>query len=232
MKIFAIGDLHLSFDPRVDKPMDVFGPEWKNHAERVRESWLNTVGEQDTVLIPGDISWGLKADEAAMDLAWVHSLPGEKILSKGNHDLWWTSAHKLNGLYGDMHFLQNTAFPIGDGIFAAGTRGWTCPGSEGFTEHDEKIYHREVLRLRMSLDDAVKQGAEEIIAMLHYPPTNEAGQGSDFTKALREYGVKTCVYGHLHGERNFRRGIQGYFNGVDYHLVSLDHLMAMPLRIR
>ena len=130
-----------------------------------------------------------------------------------------------------MNFMHNEAYMIGD-LAICGTRGWNCPGTDGFDEHDRKIYDRELLRLRASLDDGVKKGAKEIIGVLHYPPTNDNHQVSGFTELMTEYGVKLCVYGHLHGKDKFRRGLQGVLNGVEYKLVSLDYLNADPLRIR
>lgn len=119
MKIFAIGDLHLSFDERIEKPMDVFGPRWVNHYQRVREHWEAMVGSEDVVIIPGDVSWGLRQEEALADFAWIHQLPGHKVITKGNHDLWWTSVTKLNKLYDDITFLQNHCFPAGRAAVAA-----------------------------------------------------------------------------------------------------------------
>ncbi|MGN0709428.1 MAG: metallophosphoesterase [Anaerovoracaceae bacterium] len=231
MKIYALGDTHLSLGPGVDKPMEVFGSEWEDHAERLRKNWMEKITPDDTVLICGDISWGLRLDEAMPDLEFLHGLPGEKVLTKGNHDLWWTSVSKLNGLHDDMIFLQNKAFEVSDGICVCGTRGWTCPGSDGFEEHDEKIYEREVGRLRLSLEDAEKKNASEKICMLHYPPTNEHFQPSGFTDLMTEHGVKLCIYGHLHGHDAWRRGIRGILNGVDYRLVSLDHIKCDPVLI-
>ncbi len=246
MGIFAIGDLHLSFDKRIAKPMDIFGKMWENHGEKVKGYWLDCVSENDIVIIPGDISWGLKLGEAMADLEWIHNLPGKKIITKGNHDLWWTSISKLNELFSDIYFLQNESIGVSNlnsikgnilsdkekGIFICGTRGWICPGTEGFSEHDEKIYLRELLRLQMSLDDAKNKGAKEIIVALHYPPTNDKHQLSGFTRLLSEYNVKTCIYGHLHGKDTFARGLQGTLNGVEYKLVSLDYLKCKPLKIR
>jgi len=202
-----------------------------NHHERVKEHWERMVSAEDVVLIPGDISWGLREEEALADLAWIDALPGKKILFKGNHDLWWTTVSRLNKHFADMTFLQNKACMIADRIAVCGSRGWICPGTDGFTEHDQKIYNREVLRLEMSLEDAKKQGAEVILAALHYPPTNDKMQGSGFTELLSRYGVKTCVYGHLHGKEAFKNGIRGIYNGVEYKLVSLDYLEGEPALI-
>ena len=260
MKIFAIGDLHLSFDPRLEKPMDIFGGGWVGHTEKLYQNWNEAVREEDLVIICGDISWALRPDEAICDLDWIHALPGKKLFFKGNHDLWWTSIGKLNKLYedGSMQFMQCNAQilempadanaagavrPCAESSAAddaayrpkklaiCGSRGWNCPGTDGFSAHDHKIYDREVLRLKMSLDDAKRQGADEILAVLHFPPTNEMHQASDFTRLLESCGVKKCIYGHLHGKDNFKRGFQGVMNGVEYSLVSLDYLQARPKEV-
>ena len=228
MNLYAIGDLHLSFDERIEKPMDIFGPRWKNHYRKLEEKWREIVTENDAVIIPGDISWGLRLDEALADLEWVNNLPGKKILTKGNHDLWWMGVGKLNRLHDDMFFLQNTSVETSPGVYVCGSRGWICPGTEGFGEHDEKIYKRELLRLEFSLKEAQKHNPKAIIAALHYPPTNDKMQGSGFTDLMERYGVKTCIYGHLHGKEAFKNGMQGVFNGVEYRLVSLDYLECTP----
>ena len=228
MKIFAIGDPHLSFDERIEKPMDVFGEGWKDHSTRLKERWESIVSPEDIVMIIGDISWGLRLDEAMADLTWIHELPGKKIITKGNHDLWWVSTNKLNTLFDDVTFLQNHAYMVTPEIAVCGTRGWICPGTVGFDDHDNKIYERELLRLRMSLDDAKEQGAEEIIACTHYPPMNDKFQTSGFTQLMTEYKVKQCLYGHLHGKEAFKNGFQGLLNGTRYRLVSLDDVKCEP----
>ena len=230
MSIYAIGDLHLSFSEGVEKPMDMFGPEWVNHAERLKENWTLTVSEQDTVILAGDISWGLKLPETLPDLDWIDALPGKKVIIKGNHDLWWTSINKLSNLYEGIHFVQNNYYEA-EGLAICGTRGWICPGDNDFTLHDEKIYKRELMRLKFSLEEAKKAGFETILGALHFPPTNDKMQGSGFTELFTEYGVKKVVYGHLHGKESFSKGLAAVFNGVSYHLVSLDKLKCEPLRI-
>lgn len=227
MSIYAIGDLHLSFSERVEKPMDLFGPEWVNHAERLKENWMRTVSADDTVIIVGDISWGLHLEEAFPDLDWIEALPGNKVLIKGNHDLWWNSITKLKVLYDKLFFVQNSFFPAG-GVAICGTRGWICPGDNDFTVHDEKIYKRELIRLRFSLEEAVNAGYTELIGALHFPPTNDKLQGSGFTELFSEYGVKKVVYGHLHGKEAFSNGLEAIFNGVEYKLVSIDKLKCEP----
>ena len=232
MSIYAIGDLHLSFDERIQKPMDIFGRHWENHYEKVEDAWTDMISEEDTVIIAGDVSWGLKLDEAMADLVWISKLPGKKVIIKGNHDLWWTSISKLNKLDENMFFLQNSCFEVDEKTGICGSRGWICPGTEGFDSHDNKIFNRELIRLEMSLKEAKAKGKENIIVALHYPPTNDKMQDSEFTKLLTEYGVSTCVYGHLHGKEAFKKGIKGRLNGVEYKLVSLDFLDGKPELVR
>ena len=227
MKIFAIADLHLSMDARIEKPMDIFGSRWQNHAENVANHWNRLVTREDVVILPGDISWGLRQEEAMADLAWIHQLPGTKVITKGNHDLLWTSVSKLNKLFDDITFLQNKCYMAGS-VAVCGSRGWVCPGSDGFSAHDKKIYERELIRLGLSLDEAKRQGAEHIVAALHFPPTNDKLQPSGFTALMAEHGVKTCVYGHLHGKDAFKNGLKGRLDGVEYRLVSLDFLEGKP----
>ena len=142
MSIYAIGDLHLSFAPEVEKPMDLFGKAWKDHAERLKRNWLEMIKPEDTVIIPGDISWGLRMSEAIPDLDWIDALPGKKLIFKGNHDLWWQSISKLNNMYDSIHFVQNTACEV-EGYYICGSRGWIGPGHDDYKEADEKIYKRE-----------------------------------------------------------------------------------------
>lgn len=230
MKIFAIADLHLSFNENIDKPMDMFGKGWENHAARLRENWERLVSEDDLVLIPGDVSWALRIDEAMADFEWIHDLPGTKIISKGNHDLWWSRIKYLNSLYDDIIFLQNECCVVpGANIVIAASRGWPYPGSDEYSAHDEKIYARELGRMRMGLDAAKKEAPDaRIIACLHYPPAGPSGKATAFTDLLEEYGVWKCIYGHLHGMPAFTTGIRGEVRGVEYMLTSLDYLGAVP----
>jgi len=230
MKIFAIADLHLSFNENINKPMDIFGPGWENHSERLREYWLENVSAEDIVLIPGDLSWGLKIEEAMADFEWIHGLPGMKIISKGNHDLWWGRINYLNSLYEDVVFLQNDCYEVpGEDIVITASRGWPYPGSDEYTEHDEKIYARELGRMKLGLDAArSKAPGSRIIVCMHYPPSDASGRRTAFTDILEEYGVWKCIYGHLHGNASFRRGIRGIVRGIEYQLVSLDYIGAVP----
>lgn len=231
MKIWAIGDLHLSHSENVDKPMGIFGQGWENHDKRLYEAWLECVEEDDIVMIPGDISWALRLEDAIPDFEWLHSLPGTKLISKGNHDLWWNRINYLNSLYDDIRFLQNDCYYVEqNNIVVVATRGWPYPGSIEYSQHDAKIYRREMLRLKMGLDKAVKLNKvdERLVVSLHYPPTDATGKSTEFTDVLEEYGVSDCVYGHLHGGQAFLSAVRGEHRGVKYHLVSLDYLESRP----
>ena len=226
MKLFALADLHLSGS--VDKPMDVFGPQWDNHHARIKEAWLDTVGKNDLVLIPGDISWAMQLQEAQEDLDAIAQLPGRKLLLRGNHDYWWSSLSKLRAaLPSGMQVIQNDAVLL-DGHVFCGTRGWTFPTpQQNLGEQDEKVYQRELLRLKMSLDQAVKLGGKDITVMLHFPPLFADGVGTAFTEILKAYPVRSVVYGHLHGA-GIKIAFEGEREGIDYHLVSCDALAFCP----
>ena len=229
-KLFAIADTHLSFS--TDKPMGVFGDSWKSHAERLAEAWREDVSEGDTVIVAGDISWALKPAESIADLDFLHGLPGSKLLVRGNHDPWWQGIKRLNAMYGDMRFLQNDHVMFRDGLAICGSRGWGLPGLEDYGEDDEKILARELLRLEMSLEDAVKAGAEDILCAMHFPPALTPANTSPFTELIERYPVSQVIYGHLHGPQAFRKGIQGEHRGIRYILVSSDFLDFRPLRIK
>lgn len=231
MSIYAIADLHLSFNPKVDKPMDLYGGVWINHAEKLKKNWQEMIKQEDTVILAGDISWGLKLSEAMEDFQWIHELPGNKVIFKGNHDLWWSGIGRLNQLFDSITFVQNTAYEA-EGCFLCGSRGWVCPGNDDFTKQDEKIYKRELLRLKMSVDEASSKKAKEMIGVLHFPPSARSATGSDFTDIFQDAGASTVVYGHLHGEEAFKTGLKGNYNGVNYQLVSLDYLKCKPLLIK
>jgi len=231
MSIYAISDLHLSFSENVQKPMDIFGGEWLSHTDRVKTNWEEIITKDDTVIVGGDISWALKFEDAIADLEWIQKLPGNKIFIKGNHDLWWNSIKKLNSLFGtEMRFIQNDFYEA-EGIAICGSRGWLCPGDEDYTEQDEKIYNRELLRLRSSFAAAKSAGFSKIIGVLHFPPTNDKFQGSGFTDLFSEFQVARVFYGHLHGAEGFRRGPKGTIDGTEYKLISLDYLKCIPYRV-
>lgn len=236
MSIFAISDLHLSLSG--EKPMDIYGGEWINHTEKLKKNWLECIGPEDTVILAGDSSWALRLPDAMEDLMWISRLPGKKVFVKGNHDLWWSSINKLNKLDEHMFFLQNNFFEV-EGYAICGSRGWVCPGDNDFTAQDEKIYKRELGRLKLSLEAAAHAGygvkdaygRSNIIGALHFPPTNDTLQGSGFTELFEEYGVRKVVYGHLHGRDAYGNGLQGIKNFVEYKLTSIDYLKCIPYQI-
>lgn len=229
MKIYAIGDLHLATD--VDKPMNIFGPKWHGHQKKIIENWKNTISSEDVVLIPGDISWGMRLFEAQSDLKCIDSLPGKKILIRGNHDYWWEKITHLNTLYKSIYFLQNTSVEVAPNIWVCGSRGWICPGENTFDPQDEKIYLRECQRLTLSLEHARQRGAKQIIVLLHYPPTNNQQEPSLFTELITSYPVTHVVYGHLHDEQSHLQCLQGIYNARCYHLVAADYLNFTPKEI-
>ena len=224
MSIFALGDPHLSFGN--DKPMDVF-PGWGNYVERLEANWRAVVKENDVVVIPGDISWAMSLADAEQDLAFLHDLPGTKVLLKGNHDYWWGTAKKMNAFFAEKGFtslkiLFNNAFRFGD-FTVCGTRGWFYDAE---TDADKKVLLREQGRLRLSLAAAKELGGEPLV-FLHYPPVSVTQECAELTDVLREAGIKRCFYGHLHGpSRQFAR--IGDFDGIAFSLVSADHLGFCP----
>lgn len=223
MRVFAIADPHLS---RVDpKPMDVFGPAWEGHPERFFAGWRRVVADDDLVLVPGDISWAMRFEDALYDLEDIAALPGKKVLLRGNHDYWWPSISKLRaGLPERMYAIQNDALEI-DGVVVAGTRGWICPGSHGFDEKDEKIYRREVERLGLSLRAAERLEGRFFVVMLHYPPTNPRLEPSAFLDAIACAEPDALVFGHVHGARE---PVLDQMPGVDVHFVAADALAFEP----
>ena len=229
MSVFAIGDLHLPGHEQ--KPMDVFGSQWDRHFETISENWKQKITDDDIVLIPGDISWAMQLAEAVDDLKAIANLPGTKLLLRGNHDYWWSSLTKLRAVLPEkMHVIQNDAMRFGDHVFC-GTRGWNFPTpQQTLNAQDEKVYLRELARLRMSLDQARRLGGDEVTVMLHFPPLFADGIGTAFTEILEEYAVKRVVYGHLHGA-GIKIGFEGMREGISYHLVSCDALDFDPVCI-
>ena len=229
MAIWAIADLHLSHDQ--EKPMDIFGPLWENHAAKIAANWRRVVGEEDLVIVAGDISWAMQLSGALADLDWLAALPGRKLLLRGNHDYWWSTITKVRAaLPPGMAALQNDHYVFGEWA-VCGSRGWLCPGEEGFdSEHDEKIYRRELVRLELSLESARRAGHERIIAALHYPPFNRQASPSGFTELLERYGVSYCVYGHIHDEGR-EKLFQGRRGGVNYIFVAADGVGFTPVPV-
>ncbi len=229
MKIFALSDFHLS--AAVNKPMDVFGVNWEGHWEKIRANWLETVTDEDVVLSAGDTSWGMNIREALPDLKAIDGLPGKKFIIRGNHDYWWSSYAKIKSLgLESINFIQNNALICGDYVFC-GTRGWTVP-EEGETDsEDKKIFDRELIRLKLTLDAAAKIADGKIIVLLtHYPPFDSTFTDSPFTELISKYPVSKVVYGHLHGNHGrFSASVDK--NGTEYILTSCDFLSFKPLRI-
>ncbi len=221
--IFALSDTHLG-----KKPMDKFGAEWIKHSEKIKQNWLKTVSDSDIVLIPGDISWAMSFEDAKEDLNFIASLTGKKILLRGNHDYWWKSVSKLNNTYSKygMYFLQNDCFVIEDGLGVCGARLWTKDKDD-----DLKIYEREIVRARISLEMSKCKNCDKIIFISHFPPLYNNGEETEINEMLSEYPVIKAVYGHLHGRDNFDYGFKGFKNGIEYKLVSADFVNFKPERI-
>lgn len=219
MAVFAISDLHL---PARQKPMDIFGPHWENHFERIAADWRARVTEADIVLLPGDLTWAMHLEEALEDLGRVGELPGRKLILRGNHDYWWSSIGRVRrALPEGMYAIQNDVLQL-DGMLFAGSRGWIIPMGDNADENDVRIYNRERLRLEMSLKAARRMDANApLIAMMHYPPLMD--QVAGFSDILEAYGVCDCVYGHLHGA-GLNGAVRGMRGSVRYHQVSCDGL--------
>lgn len=222
MAIFALSDLHLPLG--VEKPMDIFGGRWDNYVEKIEYEWKKAICEDDYVIINGDFSWATYLDDAINDFKFLSLLPGVKLISKGNHDYWWSTLKKMsefleNNNIANIHFLQNNAILCGDTAVCA-ARGWITPRDKSFKADDEKIYNRELMRFETSLKEAGKL-SDRIIAALHYPPDDK------FKSLCDEYGVYKTVYGHLHGKR-----AEDYVCNYDnFYLVSADFLRFKPMRL-
>ena len=229
MRVFAISDVHLSLGVE-NKSMDVFGTGWARHIQRLQEGWRDTVAPGDLVLLAGDISWAMYRQDAREDLFFLHTLPGTKVLLRGNHDFWWSGYSKvLSMLPPSLKAVQNNALRLGD-ICICGTRGWTAPGTAGFSEEeDRKLFEREKVRLRLSLEQLPKDGTLNL-CMLHYPPFTEKGEPTDMVHILEEYPVQLVVYGHLHGKSGWS-AFQGLYGETEYHFTSADALHFVPKRI-
>lgn len=229
MALYAMSDLHLSHYN--EKPMDIFDTVWSNHTEKILKNWNSTVSECDTVIVNGDLSWGMNMEEVKPDLDFISKLNGNKIFIQGNHDYFWNSTSKLNTLYDNMYFLKNNFIKY-DNYAICGARGWICPGDSRYTDHDNKIYLREAGRLKMSLDMAVSNGyTENIIVAMHYPPTNDKCENSQFIEIFKKYKIKKVIYGHLHGVNKYKNSLTGNVNGIEYLLVSADYLNFKPIKI-
>ena len=223
MAIYTISDLHLSLG--MDKPMDIFGDNWENHEKKIRSNWIKKVKENDLVLLPGDFSWATYIEDAKKDFEYLNQLPGKKLLLKGNHDYWWGSLTKMRKFleennFKNIDFIYNNSY-LWENKIIVGTRGWA--EQEG---SPEKIIRRENVRLQLSLQDGItKYGDDkEIIVCMHYPPfTKYEEETLSFVKTMKKYNVKTCIYGHIHGEAG-KDAIQGEINGIKYIMTSSDQI--------
>lgn len=229
MSLFAIADLHLSLG--TDKPMDVFEG-WKDYVSRLKKNWIAAVGDKDTVVIAGDISWAMKLENAVQDFLFIDSLPGRKLILKGNHDYWWSTKKKIEEFLQTNHFssieiIHNNAAVVGD-IAVCGTRGWLYDAESA---EDKKIVSREVGRLNTSLDEAEKTGKKPIV-FLHYPPVYDVMECREIMDVLVNRGVSECYFGHIHGIAAAKRTPAGEYRGVGMHLISCDYLGFMPFLVK
>ena len=237
MSLYTIADLHLSTHDKTNKSMEVFGKSWADYMTRIENNWRHLVTEEDTVIIPGDVSWALSLEEAESDLLFIDSLPGKKILGKGNHDFWWSTMRKHQTFFEakgieSISFLFNNAHLVGDYIIA-GTRGWyndedaqNAPDNADF----EKLTNRENLRLKTSLAEARRLKEEnpeaEIVVFMHFPPFWNGKASDGLIAILKEYGIKRLYFGHIHG--NYSVPAQFTYEGIEMHLISADYLKFIP----
>ena len=228
MSVYTIADLHLSFG--TDKPMDVFSG-WTNYTERIEKNWQKLVTENDTVVIAGDISWAMDIKETYADFDFINRLNGKKIIIKGNHDYWWTTKSKMDKYISENGFdtisiLHNNYF-VSDGIALCGSRGWFYDAE---SDADKKILNREVGRLRMSIEPALKDGYDPVV-FLHYPPIYNNIECDEIMQVLKEYNIKKCFYGHIHGGNAAKKSFNGERYGIKFKLVACDFLGFMPLSV-
>lgn len=229
MSLFVIGDLHLALNE--DKPMNIFGDNWLNHDEKIKKDWKSKVTEKDTVILVGDFSWSMHLKDTIKDFEFLNSLPGKKILLKGNHDLWWTTVTNMKNFlkennFQNIDFLHNNSFLIENKIIT-GTRGWTLNTED--PENSKKIIKRECMRLKMSIEQGIKLYGEdkEVIVFMHYPPITNINvlknETTDFMKIMMDYNIKRCFYGHLHGN-SIKDAVEENINGIELKLISSDGL--------
>lgn len=239
MSLFVISDLHLSTGAGTDKSMEVFGKRWKNYVERIETNWKQLVSPEDTVVVPGDISWAMTLEEARDDFAFLNSLPGQKIISKGNHDFWWATQAKIDAFFAEHHFdtircLHNNAH-FAEGFLICGSRGWyndpdinSIPSGTDY----EKIVRRESMRLEASLTFAEKNfpdsGAEKLV-FLHFPPIFQDFRCEEILAVMKKHNVQRCFYGHIHGPRSFP--LTFLDDGITFSLVAADQIEFIPRHI-
>ncbi|MBR4626351.1 MAG: metallophosphoesterase [Ruminococcus sp.] len=228
MSLFVIGDLHLCFsDP--SKTMSIFNG-WQDYQEKIEKNWLERISAEDTVVLAGDISWGMSLQQALPDFQFIDRLPGNKIVLKGNHDYWWTTMRKMEDFLSaegisTISILHNNHYPYGEyGI--CGTRGWVN-GTDNSGQQDEKVLRREVQRLETSIKSAVGAGLEPLVFM-HYPPIFANNFNYDILDVLYRYRIKRCYYGHIHGRSAHELCVQGEYDDIDFHLIAGDFLQFAP----
>lgn len=228
MALFAIADLHLSLG--TTKPMDIFSG-WENYVARLEKNWRKLVGENDTVVIAGDISWAMRLEETKADFDFIHSLPGKKLLLKGNHDYWWATKNKMDNFlkennYSSIEIIHNNAKIVGD-LAVCGTRGWMYNSASA---EDLKIMNREVGRLKLSINEAENLGKKPVV-FLHYPPVYDSFVSRDILDTLKTHDIKDCYFGHIHGKQASQKLVLGDVEGVNMRLVACDYLKFTPLLV-
>lgn len=235
MAVYVISDLHLA-TANAEKSMEVFGKRWTDYIEKLRSRWIHLITDADTVIIPGDISWGLAMEDALDDLLWLDSLPGKKIIMKGNHDFWWSTLTKLNKFFEKnqiktISVLNNNAYEV-ENYVIAGSRGWFTDKSMQNVEEDvdyDKIVNREAMRLRLSITQATNISAEnnkEILVFLHFPPVWSDYVCSPILDVLKEFNIKRCYFGHVHG--NYLHPMTFEYDNIEFHIISADFLDFIP----
>lgn len=229
MSLYVMGDLHLCFSAP-DKTMSVFAG-WDDYQEKIEENWLNTVSADDTIVLAGDISWGMSLQQAIPDFEFIHKLPGQKIILKGNHDYWWVTMKKMEDFLSENGFdtikiLHNNHYVYGEyGI--CGTRGWVnMPGET----QDEKVLRREVQRLETSIKSAISANLEPMVFM-HYPPIFASNFNYDILEILYRYNIKDCYYGHVHGRAAHGLCVTNTYDDINFHLISGDYLQFVPEKV-
>lgn len=229
MSLYTIADLHLCFsDPA--KTMSIFAG-WENYQERIEENWRNTVSDEDTVVIAGDVSWGMSLQQAAADFRFINELPGKKIIIKGNHDYWWVTMKKMEDFFAAEGFdtikiLHNNHYAY-ENYAVCGTRGWVnMPGET----QGEKVLRREVQRLETSIRSAVSAGLEPLVFM-HYPPIFAANFNYDILEILYRYNIKECYYGHIHGRSAHELCVKNTYDDINFHLISGDYIQFKPEKV-
>lgn len=236
MAVFVISDLHLDTVTN-EKSMEIFGNRWQNYIERIKNNWSRVVADNDTVIIPGDISWALTIEESIPDLKWIDALPGKKVIMKGNHDFWWSTLAKLNKAFSEnqintIDILYNNAIEV-ENIIIAGSRGWFVdksvqPTKSVSVDHD-KIINREVIRLKLSLDAAKslqKDTGKEIIVFFHFPPIWREFECTEILNVLKEYNITRCYFGHIHG--CYTHSSVFSWDNIEFRMISADFIDFLP----